>query len=341
MELSAAKYTHSFSNRQGSGCQNSGRLPKQHFNCRMPRIGPYFGRGKAGEWLSSAIICRERAVSDTSSPLILVTNDDGIGSPGLRAAIGALRSLGDLIVAAPRWQQSFAGRSMPAFSSGRIIEYTLEMNDERIAAYAVEGSPAQVVQHAILELAPRVPDLVVSGINYGENLGSGITVSGTVGAALEAAAFGAVALAASLGVEKQHHLSHSTKVSFQVAAHFTTYFARLLLTRELPFDVDLIKLDVPASATIETPWRLTRVSRQRYFAIIPSRDGALTSPGPIDYEKSPDPDQSEPDSDIYAFTIDEVVSVSPISFDLTSRVDLAQVAQMLCGDSAILDFGDS
>jgi 5'-nucleotidase len=269
-------------------------------------------------------------VSDASSgKLILVTNDDGIGSPGLRAAVAAVGFLGELIVAAPYRQQSGAGRSMPAFSSGRIFETTLEIDDAEIPAYAVLGTPAQVVQHAVLELAPRLPDLVVSGINYGENLGSGITVSGTVGAALEAAAFGVKGLAASLGVDKQHHLSHSTEVNFGVAAHFTAYLARLLLRRELPFDVDVIKLDVPASATIETEWRLTRVSRQRYFVLIPTRDGALSSPGRMDYEPNPHLDQSEPDSDIYAFAVDRVVSVSPVSLDLTSRAELAQVTQAL------------
>lgn len=268
-------------------------------------------------------------MSEISHPLILVTNDDGIGSPGLHAAVAAVRSLGEFIVAAPRWQQTSAGRSLPAFFTGRIYEETLEINGERISAYAVEGSPAQVVQHAILELAPRLPDLVVSGINYGENLGTGITVSGTVGAVLEAATFGVMGLAASLGVHKQHHRSHSTEVSFDVAAHFITRMARLLMTRELPCDVALLKLDVPASATVETPWRLTRVSRQRYFVPISSRDSALSMPSPIDYEQALDVDRLESDSDIYAFAIDKIVSVSPISVDLTARVELAQLEQEL------------
>lgn len=272
-------------------------------------------------------------MSDTDSPLILVTNDDGIGSPGLQAAVAAVRSLGELVIAAPRWQQTSVGRSLPASSTGRIYEDTLEVNGERILAYAVEGSPAQVVQHAILELVPRTPDLLVAGINYGENLGVGITVSGTVGAALEAAAFGIVGLAASLGVEKQHHRSHSPEVNFDAAAYFTARFARLLLAQELPFDVDLLKLDVPSSATTETPWRLTRVSRQRYFVPIASRESALSLPSPMDYEQDVDADRLEPDSDIYAFAIDRVVSVSPVSTDLTSRIDLSPLEHKLRKDS--------
>jgi 5'-nucleotidase len=262
-------------------------------------------------------------------PLILITNDDGLCSPGLLAAVAAVQPLGDVLVVAPRQQQSSASRSMPASSTGRIFQEMIEVNGENIAAYAVEGTPAQAVQHAILELTPRLPDLAVSGINYGENLGSSITTSGTLGAALEAAAFGAMALAASLGTEKHHHLSHSADVDFCAAAHFTAHFARLMLHGELPADVDILKLDVPATATIETPWRLTFVSRQRYFNLIPTRSGLLSSISPLDYEKNPDVDKSERGSDIYAFAVDELVSVSPISLDLTSRVELSRLNEAL------------
>ena len=82
-------------------------------------------------------------MSTASTPLILVTNDDGIGSPGLRAAVAAISDLGQVVVAAPRSQQSGAGRSMPAYSSGRIFEYSLKVNGAKITAYAVEGAPAR------------------------------------------------------------------------------------------------------------------------------------------------------------------------------------------------------
>jgi len=169
----------------------------------------------------------------------------------------------------------------------------------------------------------------VSGINYGENLGTGVTVSGTVGAALEGATFGVTGLAASLGVERQHHRSHSKEVNFEIATYFTRYFARLLLAQNMPFDADLLKLDVPADATPETPWRLTRVSRQRHFVPVASRGRVLDLPSPIDYQQELDPERLEPDSDIYAFVIEHIVSLSPISIDLTSRVDLKQFEQQL------------
>jgi len=133
----------------------------------------------------------------TDRPLILITNDDGIQSKGLRAAAAACEPLGELLIAAPAMQQSGAGRSMPPASEGRIYPEDVVVNGRTIVAYGIEGSPAQVVEHALFEIAQRPVSLVISGINYGENLGESITVSGTVGAAMEGASFGIPALAVS------------------------------------------------------------------------------------------------------------------------------------------------
>jgi 5'-nucleotidase len=92
----------------------------------------------------------------------------------------------------------------------------------------------------VLEILPVRPDLVVSGINYGENVGSGITISGTVGAAMEGASLGVPSLAVSLETSEEHHLSYSAEVDFSAAAYFTAYFARLLLERNMPADVHLL-----------------------------------------------------------------------------------------------------
>ena len=140
--------------------------------------------------------------------LILVTNDDGIQSPGLWAAAGALLPLGRVVIAAPREQQTSTGRSLPVSSDGRILAYPLEIAGQTLEAYSVGGTPAQAVLHAVLEILPERPDLVVSGINYGENVGSGVTISGTVGAALEAGALGIPALAVSLQMLSENWYSY-------------------------------------------------------------------------------------------------------------------------------------
>src|SRR5215813_14108322 len=114
------------------------------------------------------------------SPLILITNDDGVESPGLYALVEHVMELGDVIVSAPLDQQSAAGASKPPQASCRIISKTKVVGGREEVFSGVDGSPVQAVQHGILEISPRKPDLVVSGINYGENVGASIFASGTL-----------------------------------------------------------------------------------------------------------------------------------------------------------------
>lgn len=268
-----------------------------------------------------------------TGPLILVTNDDGIQSPGLRAAVAALHSLGDLLITAPLHQQSGAGRSLPVGSKGRIHPMRLAWEDGSAEAFGLEGSPAQTVLYALMELASRRPDLAVVGINYGENVGSSITTSGTVGAALEAASAGIPTLAVSLQTAAKFHYSHSPEVDFGAAAHFVQLFARQLLSPgvRLPFDADLLKIDVPQDATPHTPWRVTRVSRQRYFEALPPQRERLNGTSPLGYRPQIDWSDLEPDSDIYAIIHDHVISVAPVSLDLSSRLDRPALERLLRG----------
>ena len=273
---------------------------------------------------------------DNQRPLILFTNDDGIESPGLWAAVRAFKDLGDLLVVAPRDQQSGMGRSMPRFLEGRIHEYTpqnIDLNGCACTIYAVEASPAQCVQHGVVELADRLPSLVVSGINYGENTGNGVTISGTVGAALEAASLDIPALAVSLQTPFELHLSYSDDVNFEPSAHFARLFGSWLIEhRARPDDVDVLKVDVPWEATGNTPWRITRISRRRvYWPTRPERV-ALSDVGRMGYAPNTDPAQAEPDSDVRAIMIDKVVSVSPMSLDMTSRTDLYRLRRILAGE---------
>ncbi len=255
-------------------------------------------------------------------PLILVTCDDGVRSPGLVAAVRAVLPLADVIVAAPREQQTGAGRSIPAIDDGSIERVDCVVDGQPVPAFTLHASPAQVVLYALTELVPRKPALCVSGINFGENVGNGVTVSGTIGAAMEAASDGIPALAASLETDKIYHHQPSEKVDFTAATHFTRYFAARLLDRPLPPDVDLLKLDVPASATLQTPWRVTRISRQRYFRAVPSGRRLLADRSRLGYEMFVDYDELEPDSDVHALRVDRVVSITPVSLDLTSRLPL-------------------
>ncbi len=256
---------------------------------------------------------------------ILLTNDDGIRSPGLWAAAAALEELGFVHVSAPAQQSSGMGRSLPQTAHCDIHSQEIFVNGRAWTAYAVNGSPAQSVQHGILEIMQQPPDLVVAGINYGENMATGITISGTVGAAMEGAAEGVPALAVSLETDKAHHLSYSTHVDFSTAAHFTQFFARLILEKGLPPGVDLIKIDIPSDATPETPWAWTRLSRQRYYRSTPPQRTDWTQPGLAGYELDVDLDTEPHDTDVYALLVKRIVSVTPLTLDMTARISFQEL----------------
>ncbi len=259
---------------------------------------------------------------------ILLTNDDGIQSPGLWAAASALSKLGYVTVAAPREQVSGAGRSLPHTSDGRITKTVLRINEQEWPVFAIGGTPAQVVQHALLEIMPGPPALVVSGINYGENLGTSVTVSGTVGAAMEGAANGVPSLAVSLQLAGTDYLSYSDQ-DFSAAGYFTYVFAKMMLERTFPPDVDLLKVDVPTGATPKTPWRITRLARHRYYLPFAGRKGKWEEPYLIEGRPQVSQDEVTPDSDIYTLLFDQLVSVTPLSLDMTSRVDLKELEALL------------
>ena len=266
-------------------------------------------------------------------PIILFTNDDGIDSPGLWELVEAFIDLGEILVCAPITQQSGTGRSMPVTSKGTIHPRQMQFKDDELTVYAVDGTPAQAVQHGVLELSRKLPSLVVSGINYGENTGNGVTISGTVGAALEAASFDIPALAVSQQTPKDLHLSYSDAVDFRTAAQCARRFGEWLISSSRPDDVDILKLDVPWGATDATQWKVTRLSRRRvYWPTRPER-ASLTDTGRLGYHFNTDPSKAEPDSDVYAVLHEGIISVTPMSLDMTSRTDLYRLNQILRGEA--------
>jgi 5'-nucleotidase len=261
-------------------------------------------------------------------PLFLLTNDDGIDSPGLWTSAAALASVGEVVIAAPLTQYTSFGRAHPSWSTGTLTDRSRTIDGHFIRAYAIDASPGQCVHYAWLELLERKPDLVVSGINYGDNVGNSITASGTVGAALDAASVGFRALAVSMETDPAHHYSHSGAVDFTQAGWWTRFFAEKVLDRAFPADVDVLKIEVPETATPDTPWRVTRVSRTSYYRPIKPERPAPDQGARLRFEIAPDLTRLEPDSDIQA-VLDRVVSVTPISLDLTSRLTLNDLAGWL------------
>ncbi len=137
---------------------------------------------------------------------ILLTNDDGIFAPGLRALRKELARIGDVTVIAPAEEQSGVGHSITLLTP--LVVKQAEDEDGSALGYLVEGSPADCVKLAILELLDRPPDLIISGINSGANVGINVLYSGTVAAAIEGAFFRVTSIAVSL--ELAEHFDYPT-----------------------------------------------------------------------------------------------------------------------------------
>lgn len=148
---------------------------------------------------------------------------------------------------------------------------------------------------------------------------------------MEGAGNGIPALAVSLETDKKEHLSYSTAIDFSAAAYFTTLFGRMMLERQLPEDVDLLKVDVPCDATPGTSWEVTRLSRQAYFVPVTPKRARWDQPETVGYQRIEELSGSGMDTDVYALRVKRVVSVTPLSLDMTSRVSLQSLDQILRG----------
>ena len=260
-------------------------------------------------------------MADAARPLILITNDDGVRSPGLAAAAAAARPLGDLLIVAPRRQQTTMGRAFPAGRGvGRIEATTIAVEGDRAPAYAVTGSPAQAVAHGVLELADRRPALCISGVNYGENLGLSLTCSGTLGAALEAHSHGVPAIAVSLQTPLRLMRTNAfPALDWSVAVRTTRRLARQALRQGLPPGTAILNVNVPAGAAADCRLRLTRQSRMSASVFAVPGRRALEAPFWLRTVVSPRLDQAEPDSDIRALLFERMISVTPLSCDMSAN----------------------
>lgn len=253
-------------------------------------------------------------------PIILVTNDDGIHSPGLWAAAQAASSLGDLVVVAPMYQQTGMGRSFPKGEDvGKIQRLTRWIDGQEIVAYGVHGSPAQAVAYGVLELCPSKPDLCVSGINYGENLGLSITCSGTLGACFEADSHGIPSIAFSIQADlNDQHSSDFKEIDWEPIRSIVHTIIKERLSEGFPQDISIFNVNIPNGATMSTEMRLTRQSRSNYSVFLKPGLRDFQQAYPLQTRLDVSKETIDPRSDIYAYYFDQVVSITPLTWDLSS-----------------------
>lgn len=237
---------------------------------------------------------------------ILVTNDDGIDSEGLLRLKQSLATVGEVMVVAPDRDWSIIGHAKTMRRPLRVASVNLPDGD---AAYSVDGTPSDCVSLGVLGLLPRRPDLVVSGINKGPNLGEDITYSGTVAAAMEAVISGIPGIAVSLA----DYLSWD----FSVAAEFAARLAAHVLGNGLGQDV-LLNVNVPSvGREAISGVEITRVGRRIYQDVLEEcEDGS----GRCYYLISGDyPTGVAEEGTDYNAIMEKRISVTPIHLDLTNH----------------------
>lgn len=242
---------------------------------------------------------------------ILITNDDGIASPGLHALVRAFEAVADTCVVAPDRERSATGHAITLHKPLRA--HAVQIPNSAAAAWATNGTPADCVALGILDLLPGRPDIVVSGINVGPNLGRDLTYSGTVSGAMEGAVFGVPSIAVSIG-------SFRNPI-FTVATTFTVRLAQRIAERSLPPDT-LLNVNVPNLPPDRIAGvMITRQSAKRYVSRLEKR---LDPRGRTYYWLTGEPSSKDDEegTDSWALAHDRI-SITPISLDLTSAIAAA------------------
>jgi 5'-nucleotidase len=240
---------------------------------------------------------------------VLVTNDDGYRSDGIRALAGALAQLGEVTIVAPVLEASAIGHALTLRHPLR-----LEPIDDRI--YAVDGTPTDCVNIAVTQVFNALPDLVVSGINKGWNLGDDVTYSGTVAGALEAALLGIPAIAVSLRQTRGDY-------DFRYAARAATVMAEAILHRPLPSRT-FLNINVPKGQP--RGYRATVQAKRNHITSVAERHDPK---GRAYYWIEEGQNEWEPhDRSDYQAVRDGYVSVTPLHPDLTAHDTLATIEEL-------------
>lgn len=246
---------------------------------------------------------------------ILLTNDDGIYAPGLRALRAELQRLGTVTVVAPATEQSATGHSVTLLNP-LLVSEVFEPDGTTFIGWAVEGRPADTVKLALLELLPDPPDLIVSGMNAGSNAGINVLYSGTVAAAIEGAFFRRTAIAVSLEYDKKIY-------DYATGARYARQVIEGIMARK-PAEGSLFNVNIPVLE--RGPIKGVKVLPQNSSPYQEKFDRRVNPRGRTYFWAGPDflcPNPT-PGTDVQALA-DGYITVTPLKFDLT---DHARVEEM-------------
>ncbi len=249
----------------------------------------------------STLADRDGPIDDPKDtrPLVLITNDDGVHEPGIKALAAAVEPFAEVVVIAP-------DRNCSGMSHKISLLHPLRGIEIKPGWWQVDGSPADCVYLGIHELLSRRPALVLSGVNAGPNLSFDVHYSGTVGAAMEGTLLGVPSIAASL--------TNPRSGSFEHAANFVAGLARRILKEGLPNNTTL-NVNVPGGRPER--YQLTYVGHRLFRHSVHRRDDPRGAPYFwIGGELSEHEDM--PGSDCNAVA-DGIISVTPLTVDLTNR----------------------
>ena len=239
-------------------------------------------------------------------PLILVSNDDGVHAEGLVTLTRSLKKMGRVVVVAPDQQRSAASHSI-------TLHRPLRINQIGKDIYAIDGTPTDCIVLAVREILNAAPDLIVSGINHGPNLGDDVHYSGTVSAAFEGGMLGIPSIAISL--------VSNGKRDFKPAANFAVKIARKVLHEGLPPGV-ILNINVPnVNSHNIKGYLFTFQGKRRYRGVIEEK---LDPRGKKYYWIGGSPKANYEDikgSDCSAIMHGRI-SITPLRVDLTDRTVL-------------------
>jgi len=245
-------------------------------------------------------------------PSILLTNDDGVSSVGLWAAYEALAPVADVTVVAPATQQSAVGRSISIFEPLRASQITIN----GIPAWSVAGKPTDAVIIGLYALKLN-PDLIVSGINIGENLSfESIMTSGTVGAALEGSNQGTKGIAFSLQVEDQGDKFDDPRHNgqdFEAAKNVVRDVVSRILDHKFCPHADVINVNIPS--VVKGGYEITRLARKLFLTGVEKRVDPRGRP--YFWINGPLLEDAEEGTDVHAIRKGNI-SITPITLDCTA-----------------------